>query len=86
MRLGWRTACLLGRQMLKSLQQMHDAGYIHRDVKPSNFALGRAEQADDKLYIIDFGLARKVRERAQFDAHGRSAVHSSRSRCPLADG
>eukprot|EP00241_Pyramimonas_parkeae_P015561 CAMPEP_0114303954 /NCGR_PEP_ID=MMETSP0059-20121206/15512_1 /TAXON_ID=36894 /ORGANISM="Pyramimonas parkeae, Strain CCMP726" /LENGTH=472 /DNA_ID=CAMNT_0001426987 /DNA_START=175 /DNA_END=1593 /DNA_ORIENTATION=- len=62
MRLSWDSTRSLGQEMLKALHQVHEAGYIHRDVKPSNFALGRAERNDNKVYIIDFGLARKYLE------------------------
>jgi len=36
---------------------MHKLGYIHRDVKPHNFVTGRKNKT--KIYVIDFGLARK---------------------------
>ncbi|KAK6022052.1 hypothetical protein OSTOST_12263, partial [Ostertagia ostertagi] len=35
-------------------------GYIHRDIKPPNFAIGREADGDlHTIYIIDFGLSRK---------------------------
>jgi tau tubulin kinase len=59
-RLSWDSTRYLGLEMLRTLQQVHKVGYIHRDVKPSNFAMGRKDLSDSKVYIIDFGLARKV--------------------------
>lgn len=41
-------------QVAAALRAAHNAGLVHRDVKPSNILLN----ADDFAYLIDFGLAR----------------------------
>jgi serine/threonine protein kinase len=43
---------ITSRQMLAGLQFLHNSGYIHRDVKPTNFVL----DSNDDAKIIDFGL------------------------------
>lgn len=59
-RFSLATSASLGIQMVNAIKTLHEAGYVHRDVKPSNFVLGRAEDgADSKVFIIDFGLARR---------------------------
>ena len=44
------------RQLAEALQHSHEAGVLHRDLKPGNVLLG----ADDTAYITDFGLARSL--------------------------
>lgn len=56
-------ASYLTRQMIQCLQLMHKKGFVHRDVKPSNFVRRSAE--DTEFCIIDFGLAKR-----QHDEHG----------------
>eukprot|EP01132_Coremiostelium_polycephalum_P003332 gene3332-4177_t len=53
------TTLKLGIQMIQSLEAIHDLGYLHRDVKPSNFAIGLAANKRNITYLIDFGLARR---------------------------
>jgi serine/threonine protein kinase, bacterial len=44
----------------RALHAAHKEGLLHRDVKPSNILV----DADDYAYLIDFGIARAVGERA----------------------
>ncbi|GAM19554.1 hypothetical protein SAMD00019534_027290, partial [Acytostelium subglobosum LB1] len=53
------TTLKLGIQMIQSLEAVHDLGYLHRDVKPSNFTIGLGNNKRHITYLIDFGLARR---------------------------
>lgn len=53
------TTLRLGVQMLAGVQAIHNCGFLHRDVKPSNFAMGRLPTTNHCCYILDFGLARQ---------------------------
>lgn len=44
--------------MLKLIEFIHSKGVLHRDIKPDNFLIGRGVN-NDKIYMIDFGLAKK---------------------------
>lgn len=45
-------------QALNLLEHLHRLGYAHRDVKPANLMLGRADP--ERLYLIDFGVAERL--------------------------
>uniref|UniRef100_A0A6B2L871 non-specific serine/threonine protein kinase n=1 Tax=Arcella intermedia TaxID=1963864 RepID=A0A6B2L871_9EUKA len=54
------TTLMLGMQMLRAIKEVHDAGYLHRDIKPGNFVLGTERTNNPRTVIlIDFGLAKK---------------------------
>jgi serine/threonine protein kinase len=44
-------------QAAKPLAEMHDAGVVHRDVKPSNLFLSRDKDGKERVKLIDFGVA-----------------------------
>ena len=47
------------RQMLAGITELHRVGFLHRDVKPNNFALGLDGTT---VYMLDFGLARRFKD------------------------
>ncbi|KAL1230670.1 Tau-tubulin kinase [Trichinella spiralis] len=57
-RLSLRSAVHLGIRCLRALEDLHFCGYVHRDVKPMNYAIGR-EPEYRRVFILDFGMCRK---------------------------
>lgn len=47
----------LFRQVCKGLQAAHDAGLVHRDIKPDNIMVGDVAGRRDTVKIVDFGIA-----------------------------
>lgn len=57
-----KTVLLLADQMLRRLEHVHESYFLHRDLKPENFLMGRGKGAS-VVHIIDFGFAKKYREK-----------------------
>jgi serine/threonine protein kinase len=60
-RFNLKTVLMLADQLLCRLEICHTKCYIHRDIKPDNFLMGRASRRH-MVYIIDFGLAKLYRD------------------------
>ncbi|KAK6020471.1 hypothetical protein OSTOST_13875, partial [Ostertagia ostertagi] len=52
------TAIQIACQTHLALKNLHELGYIHRDVKPDNFVVGRLEHRN-VIFIMDFGMSTK---------------------------
>ncbi|XP_053435865.1 casein kinase I-like [Nycticebus coucang] len=60
-RLTMKTVLLLADQMISRIEYVHTKNFIHRDIKPDNFLMGIGHHCN-KLFLIDFGLAKKYRD------------------------
>ena len=58
--LPWRDAARLAIQVTRALEAAHEAGLVHRDLKPQNLFLTE----DGELKLLDFGVAMAVADTA----------------------
>lgn len=56
-----KTTIMVADQMICRLEYLHSKDYVHRDIKPDNFLMGR-DKKKNIVYIIDFGLAKRYRD------------------------
>ena len=52
---------MIGEQLVTRLEFIHSKNYLHRDIKPDNFLVGRGHK-NNIIYAIDFGLAKKYKD------------------------
>ena len=50
----------INAQLIMALQSIHEAGFVHRDVKPDNIMFKTIGKNKYLLKLIDFGLAGKI--------------------------
>jgi serine/threonine-protein kinase len=71
--LPYQEAVRFAREALMSLAEAHTKGIIHRDIKPDNLFLARIASQDgstsaELCKVLDFGIAKVVREDGGIDA------------------
>jgi serine/threonine-protein kinase len=57
---GINEALRIARDIARGLARAHEAGVVHRDLKPDNIVVTK----DDEMKILDFGLAKTKTDRA----------------------
>lgn len=56
---------MVGLQLMERIQYVHSKKFLHRDIKPDNFLIGKtwakvgSHSKANVIYLIDFGLAKK---------------------------
>lgn len=54
-----KTSLMIGLQIIDRIEALHKIGYLHRDIKPDNMAIGMKDKSKT-IYLIDFGLSKLI--------------------------
>ncbi len=60
--LSWQRMVPIARMVCSSLAEAHALGIVHRDLKPANIHLEQREGNPDFVKVLDFGIAKIMRE------------------------
>ncbi|MDC0744345.1 serine/threonine-protein kinase [Polyangium mundeleinium] len=60
--LPFREACDYVLQACEAIQEAHDAGIVHRDLKTANLFLTTGPRGEPWIKVLDFGIAKLVNE------------------------
>lgn len=52
-----KTVLTVALQVLDTLEFIHEQGYVHADIKASNLLVGLDRDEQDRVFLVDFGLA-----------------------------
>ncbi|KAI7897081.1 kinase-like domain-containing protein [Mucor mucedo] len=75
-----KTVLLLADQMIDRLRTLHGRGYVHRDLKTDNFAMG-LDCDISTLYLLDLGLVKRIKTDSNHHIHmnsGHDLIGNSR--------
>lgn len=66
-----KTILMIALETLTRIEQLHGRGLIYRDVKPTNFVIGRDQTPEeDIVHLLDFGLSKEYKDPMQSYPNG----------------